>query len=80
MSRLLEFARIVWPSPSVLPLDKLDMLYRLIHRSSYASGHKDGRIYERDRLFAMLETDPSALWRDQGFQEWRRNRGADAAK
>lgn len=35
---------------------------------------------ERHRIYAALEADPSALWRDQGFQEWRRNRGADSVK
>jgi hypothetical protein len=30
---------------------------------------------ERHRIYAALEADPSALWRDQGFQEWRRKRG-----
>lgn len=29
---------------------------------------------ERHRIYAALEADPGALWRDQGFQEWRRNR------
>lgn len=35
---------------------------------------------ERHRIYAALESDPGALWRDQGFQEWRRNRGADSVK
>lgn len=26
---------------------------------------------ERHRIYAALEADPGALWRDQGFQEWR---------
>lgn len=29
---------------------------------------------ERHRIYAAIEADPGALWRDQGFQEWRRNR------
>lgn len=29
---------------------------------------------ERHRIYAALEADPGALWRDQGFQEWRKNR------
>lgn len=29
---------------------------------------------ERHSIFAALEADPGALWRDQGFQEWRKNR------
>lgn len=32
---------------------------------------------ERHRIYAALEADPGALWRDQGFQEWRRNRVQD---
>lgn len=35
---------------------------------------------ERHRIYAALEADPGALWRDQGFQDWRRNRGAGALK
>lgn len=29
---------------------------------------------ERHRIYAALEADPGALWRDQGFQEWRSKR------
>ena len=35
------------------------------------------RDAERHRIYAALEADPGALWRDQGFQEWRRNRVQD---
>lgn len=44
---------------------KLDKLVKL------ASLVRDA---ERHRIYAALEEDPSALWRDQGFQEWSRNR------
>lgn len=29
---------------------------------------------ERHRIYVAIEADPGALWRDQGFQEWRRKR------
>ena len=32
---------------------------------------------ERHRIYAALEADPGALWRDQGFQEWRKARVQD---
>lgn len=33
---------------------------------------------ERHRIYAALEADPGALWRDQGFQEWRSKRNIEA--
>ena len=35
------------------------------------------RDAERHRIYAALEADPGALWRDQGFQEWRASRVQD---
>jgi len=32
---------------------------------------------ERHRIYAALEADPGALWRDQGFQEWRSKRNGE---
>jgi hypothetical protein len=77
MSRFIELARRVWPSPATLPFEKLESFYLLVHQSSYALGCKDGQVIERHRIYAALEADPGALWRDQGFQEWRRNRVQD---
>lgn len=34
--------------------------------------------HERHRIYAALESDPGALWRDQGFQEWRAAREAES--
>lgn len=33
---------------------------------------------ERHRIYAALEADPGALWRDHGFQEWRSKRNIEA--
>ena len=41
-----------------------------------AIAHKAAQA-ERHRIYAALEADPGSLWRDQGFQEWRRNRVQD---
>lgn len=34
---------------------------------------------QRHRIYAALEADPGALWRDQGFQEWRSKRNGEVA-
>lgn len=34
---------------------------------------------ERHRIYAALEADPGALWRDHGFQEWRSKRNGEVA-
>lgn len=32
---------------------------------------------QRHRIDASIEADPGALWRDQGFQEWRSKRNGE---
>lgn len=43
----------------------LDLIEAIVREAAQA---------ERHRIYAALEADPGALWRDQGFQEWRKNR------
>ena len=33
---------------------------------------------ERERLYALLDTDPALIWRDAGFQEWRARRSQES--
>lgn len=72
------------PQASQLNLDYLREMGRLEARirelEQASAAVPDAVMAERHRIYAALEADPGALWRDQGFQEWRRNRGADSAK
>lgn len=57
-------------APSGVMLDKVEAIVA------------DAIAAERERMYAMLEADTSAIWRDQGFRQWRERRkqqGEDCA-
>jgi hypothetical protein len=61
-----EIARRLLPVTGVRVFNSvLDEIEAIVREAAQA---------ERHRIYAALEADPGALWRDQGFQEWRKNR------
>ena len=53
----------------------IESVQPLYARPQASAAVPDAVMAERHRIYAALEADPSALWRDQGFQGWRRKRG-----
>lgn len=71
MTRAQIAARLGTPLSGTGYFVRLDTVEAIVRETAQA---------ERHRIYAALEEDPGALWRDQGFQDWRRNRGADSVK
>jgi hypothetical protein len=44
-------------------------------RQNLVAGSSNWTAFMADYINEATANDPTALWRDQGFQEWRRNRG-----
>ena len=64
-----EIARRLLPVTGVRVFNSvLDEIEAIVREAAQA---------ERHRIYAALEADPCALWRDQGFQEWRASRVQD---